>query len=113
MINGDSEARQSSLVNRNVVVDGRRTSIRLEAEMWNDLRDVCKREGKSLHELCTLVSSVKPQERSLTSAIRVFLLTYYRSAATEDGHSRAGHGAGYQIGRKVDGFINSMGKRTG
>ncbi len=108
-----SEPSKGSLINRNIVVDGRRTSIRLEAEMWNDLRDICKREGKTLHELCTLVDNFKPAERSLTSAIRVFLITYYRSAATEDGHFKAGHGAGYQIGRKTEGFVPLMGMKTG
>ncbi len=92
---------ESSLINRNIVVNGRRTSIRLESEMWNDLHDICKREGKSLHEMCTLVNASKKPRRSLTSAIRVFLLGYYRAAATEDGHTRAGHGEGYQIGRKI------------
>ncbi len=96
------ETRQSSLINRNIVVDRRRTSIRLETEMWNDLADICKREGKTMHELCTLVNAVKPAGRSLTSAIRVFLISYYRAAATEDGHSKAGHGAGYQIGHRTE-----------
>ncbi len=88
---------RSTLVNRNVVIDEHRTSVRLEPEMWNDLRDICRREGKSIHEMCTLVNERKHHSRSLTSAIRVFLIAYYRSAATEDGHSRAGHGQGYQF----------------
>ena len=88
---------RSTLINRNVVIDSHRTSVRLEAEMWNDLRDICRRESKSIHEICTLVNSRKDESRSLTSAIRVFLIAYYRSAATEDGHYRAGHGQSYQF----------------
>ncbi len=87
----------STLINRNVVIDTHRTSIRLEAEMWSDLRDICRRENKSIHEICTMVNARKDPSRSLTSAIRVFLIAYYRSAATEDGHYRAGHGQGYQF----------------
>ena len=103
----------SSLINRNIVVDGRRTSIRLEEEMWGDLQDICKREGKSMNELCTLVNNFRPTGRSLTSAIRVFLITYYRAAATEDGHIRAGHGAGYQIGRRAEEFPPLLAVKAG
>jgi predicted DNA-binding ribbon-helix-helix protein len=97
-----SEPAKSSLINRNIVVNGHRTSVRLEAEMWSDLQAICRRENKSLHEMCSLISANKKGRRSLTSAIRVFLLGYYRAAATEEGHSRAGHGGGYQIGHKIE-----------
>jgi predicted DNA-binding ribbon-helix-helix protein len=94
--------KKSTLINRNVVVNNHRTSVRLEAEMWTDLREICRREGKSIHEVCSLIGERKTKQRSLTSAIRVFLIAYYRAAATEDGHSRAGHGQGYQlIGRAI------------
>jgi predicted DNA-binding ribbon-helix-helix protein len=97
MTGKDDKEASSTLINRNVVIDTHRTSVRLEAEMWSDLRDICRREGKSVHEICTLVNTRKDLSRSLTSAIRVFLIAYYRSAATEDGHYRAGHGQGYQF----------------
>jgi len=32
------------------------------------------------------------QGNNLTAAMRVFILAYYRAAATEQGHSSAGHG---------------------
>lgn len=83
---------QSSLVSRNITVLGRRTSIRLEPEMWLALRDIAKRERCSIHDICTLVSVRKAQNTSLTAAIRVFLMLYYRAAASEEGHKRAGHG---------------------
>jgi hypothetical protein len=34
----------------------------------------------------------KNPRTSLTAAIRVFLMLYFRAASTEDGHGRAGHG---------------------
>jgi predicted DNA-binding ribbon-helix-helix protein len=82
---------QSTLISGNVTVAGRRTSVRLEPPMWAALREVCARERKSLH---ALVTDIDRQRRasSLTAAIRVFLLGYFRSAASEDGHRRAGHG---------------------
>ena len=83
---------QSTLVSRNVTVSGRRTSMRLETAMWDALHAICRREGRSLHEMCSLISEQR-QESSLTAAIRVFIMVYFRAAATDEGHARAGHGA--------------------
>lgn len=82
---------RSTLVNRNVTVEGHRTSIRLEPAMWEALNMVCKRENKNLNELVTTIARSRNQS-TLTAAIRVFLLTYFQAAATDEGHLRAGHG---------------------
>lgn len=82
----------SSLVSKNITVEGRRTSVRLEPEMWLALNEISIRERCSIHDLCSLVSQRKGQASSLTASIRVFLMLYYRSATTEEGHRRAGHG---------------------
>ncbi|MBU6507112.1 MAG: ribbon-helix-helix domain-containing protein [Alphaproteobacteria bacterium] len=82
---------RSTLVNRNVTVEGHRTSIRLEPAMWEALAMVGKRENKSLNELVTAIARSRNQS-TLTAAIRVFLLTYFQAAATDEGHLRAGHG---------------------
>ena len=83
---------RSSLVSRNVTVLGRRTSIRLEPEMWDALGDIAKREGCNIHDICSIVYARKSASTSLTAAVRVFLMLYYRAAATEQGHVSAGHG---------------------
>lgn len=88
----------STLVIRNVVVLGKRTSLRMEPEMWDALADVAGREGHDVHDICTRIVERKPPAASLTAAIRVFLVNYYRLAATDEGHARAGHGqAGIDI----------------
>lgn len=83
---------KSSLISRNITVGGRRTSVRLEQEMWNGLKDIALREKCTIHEICSLIDIRKSVNTSLTAAIRVFLMLYYRAAATEEGHRRAGHG---------------------
>lgn len=45
-----------------------------------------------MHEICTLIQARKNQHTSLTAAIRVFIMLYFRAATTDDGHKRAGHG---------------------
>lgn len=88
---GMGRGRSSTLVNRNVTIRGRRTSLRLEPAMWDALHEVAQREGASVHDICSRVEFSR-QESTLTAAIRVFILAYFREAATEQGHSLAGHG---------------------
>ncbi len=102
----DKAYTRSTLVSRNVVVSGRRTSIRLEPEMWDGLREICLRERANIHQICTTVSLQKLEDTSLTAAIRVFVMRYFRLAATEAGHSNAGHGYGLTLGLSMNGNAN-------
>lgn len=81
----------SALRNRNVTLRGRRTSLRLEMAMWEGLEEICQREQLTIHEVCALVENQRGS-LSLTAAVRVFILTYFRAASTEAGHRAAGHG---------------------
>jgi predicted DNA-binding ribbon-helix-helix protein len=81
----------SSLVNRNIVVGGRRTSMRFEPELWSAMSEICRREGIDAGEIVRRALAAR-QRGGRTSAVRVHLMEYFRSAATEDGHRKAGHG---------------------
>jgi|SRR5665213_2656225 len=78
---GFASRRPSTLVNRNVTVAGHRTSVRLEPAMWDALHHVCEREQKSLNGVVTEIARAQV-ESSLTAAIRVYLMSYFRAAAT-------------------------------
>jgi predicted DNA-binding ribbon-helix-helix protein len=84
----------STLISRNVTVAGRRTSVRLEPAMWQGFFDIAGRERLSIHQIATAIERRKPLETSLTAAMRVFVMAYFRAAATETGHRRAGHSRG-------------------
>jgi len=92
MVPNEDPTRHSGLVLRNIKVRGRRTSIRLEPEIWEALVEICRREFCTPNEVCSYVDSLK--HGSLTSSLRVFMLDYFRASATESGHKRAGHGKG-------------------
>ena len=82
---------RSTLVNRNIVAERGRTSMRLEPELWDALSEICRRERTSPSELCRRIERAGiPGGR--TSAIRVYILRYFRAATTEAGHEAAGHG---------------------
>ena len=70
----------SPLVTRNVNVGGRRTSVRLEPDLWEALREIAAREHRSLHEICTDIDRTRGGTR-LTSAMRIYIVNYFRSAA--------------------------------
>ena len=86
---------------KNVNVSGRRTSIRIEDELWRAAEELCVREGMTLHELCSLIDQYRGMS-GLTAALRVFLIVYYRLAASEHGHAEAGHGSIHDRGRSAD-----------
>lgn len=88
-----NELSKTTLVSRNITVMGRRTSVRLEPEMWRALKEISDREGCTIHDICTLIKMRKNAATSLTAAIRVFLMLYFRASSTEDGHSLVGHGS--------------------
>jgi predicted DNA-binding ribbon-helix-helix protein len=68
-----------------------RTSMRLEPEVWDALREICLRENVDLRDLIRSIEDGSgPGGR--TSAVRIYVLQYFRAAASDDGHRRAGHG---------------------
>ena len=79
-LRGPTEPPLSSLLIRNIVVAGHRTSVRLEPLMWEALREIARREEKSLPQLVTEIDSERTAS-SLTAAIRVYIVNYYRTAA--------------------------------
>ena len=70
----------SSLVIRNIVVAGHRTSVRLEPLMWEALREIARQRQTNINQLVTEIDRHRDSS-SLTAAIRVFIVDYYRSAA--------------------------------
>ncbi len=65
--------------------------------MWDALAEICRREEITVHDLCELIDE-RRRASSLTAAIRAFIVTYFRAAATEEGHASTGHGTLYRIG---------------
>lgn len=67
--------------------------MRLQPELWEGLRDVCQRERWTERQLIDAAEAAFP-DRPRTSAVRCYLLGYFRSAATEAGHIAAEHDKG-------------------
>jgi predicted DNA-binding ribbon-helix-helix protein len=87
---------------RSVSVHGRRTSVRCEPQIWNALAQICRRESCTPSDVCSYVDERKPMRGLLTSWLQMFILDYFRSSATEDGHGRAGHGQGMFLAQQLE-----------
>ena len=70
------------LLCKNVVVNGRRTSMRLEKEVWNALSESCKEQNISLNTLCSQIEETKDTS-GLSSAMRIHALNFYKTLAEE------------------------------
>jgi predicted DNA-binding ribbon-helix-helix protein len=72
----------SRLVNRNVISGTGRTSMRLEPELWEALRDIALRENS---DVGSLIRRIEAQSTvgGRTSAVRVFIVQYFRAALDE------------------------------
>lgn len=73
----------SGAIKRSVLIAGHRTSISLEPEFWDALKEVAASKGRSINGLITDID--RDRTTNLSSALRVYLLKHQRggSAAHE------------------------------
>lgn len=77
-----NKGRFKMLLCKNVIVNNRRTSMRLDNETWQALRDICRKENISLSDLCSLIDSNRGLA-GLSSSTRLFTLAYFRRSLAE------------------------------
>lgn len=65
-------------VKRSFSIKGHQTSISLEAQFWDALKDVAESEGSSISALVGRIDDVRNPDEGLSSAVRLFILDYYR-----------------------------------
>ncbi len=70
------------LISKNVTIDGHRTSLRLETEIWDALSEIHRREGWTVHHICSRVER-RRRGHNRTSAVRAYVVSYFLSAATK------------------------------
>jgi predicted DNA-binding ribbon-helix-helix protein len=63
----------------NFVIDGMRTSFALETEFWDALMEISRRQERSLDEIVQEATHDRG-ETSMSSAVRVFTVRYFREA---------------------------------
>ena len=61
---------------RPVFVNKRRTSVRIEAELWFYLRQIAAEKGRTVGAVMAAVEKAKRRSSSLSSALRVYVTRY-------------------------------------
>ena len=69
-----------SVTKRSVRIAERKTSISVEDNFWQSLKDIAEERNCSVDELITQIKEISDQ-RNLSSAIRVFVLKHFREKA--------------------------------
>lgn len=73
---------RSLIVKRSVIVARHKTSVSLEGEFWSSLREIAASGDMSVTELITAINSGR-HHGNLSSAIRLFVLAFYREQFAE------------------------------
>ena len=61
-----------------LTLNGHRTSVSLEAEFWQAFRVIAEARGTALNVLAAEIDRGRGIETGLATAIRLFVLAYYR-----------------------------------
>ena len=83
---------KSPVVKRSIVVAGHKTSVSLEEAFWNGMKEISGLRNMTLSELVGEIDSNR-QQGNLSSAIRLFVLDYYRTRTTPQPSSLGTDGA--------------------
>ncbi|WP_082109110.1 ribbon-helix-helix domain-containing protein [Azospirillum thiophilum] len=67
-----------SVASRTIPLTDRRAKLRLEMAIWSGLDEISKKEERPVRDLCQEVDSSRPSTIPLTSAIRSYVLDYFR-----------------------------------
>jgi predicted DNA-binding ribbon-helix-helix protein len=89
---------KSPVVKRSIVVAGHKTSVSLEEAFWNSMKEISATRSMTLSDLVSEIDKSRKQG-NLSSAIRLYVLDYFRTKAgassdtRPDGRSYATAGA--------------------
>jgi predicted DNA-binding ribbon-helix-helix protein len=73
---------KSSVVKRSIVVAGHKTSVSLEDAFWKGLKEIAGGRNVTLSDLVAAIDSAR-QQGNLSSAIRLFVLDFYRKQLSD------------------------------
>ena len=73
---------KSLVVKRSIVLAGHKTSVSLEDEFWNALKKIASDRHVTLSEVVGDIAAQR-QHGNFSSALRLFVLEYYRGKAAE------------------------------
>ena len=80
----------SIIVKRSVLVRGHKTSVSLEEPFWNGLKEIAASRGQPVTAVLQRVDLDRHDNSNLSSAVRLFVLEYYRDQAHSAAKAESG-----------------------
>ena len=77
----------SLTIPRSILIAGRKTSVRLENAFWVGLQEIADKRLMTLPGLIGTIDAQR-QHRNRSSALRLFVLEYYRSQVADAARNR-------------------------
>jgi predicted DNA-binding ribbon-helix-helix protein len=74
---------KSPVVKRSIVIAGHKTSVSLEDAFWKGLKEIASGREATLSELVASIDADR-QHGNLSSALRLFVLDFYRNQLSEE-----------------------------
>lgn len=74
---------KSPVVKRSIVIAGHKTSVSLEDAFWKGLKEIASGRDATLSELVASIDADR-QHGNLSSALRLFVLDFYRNQLSEE-----------------------------
>jgi predicted DNA-binding ribbon-helix-helix protein len=80
------DAQDAAVRKRSLTIAGHPTSVSLEAPFWAALREIAAAQGRTVAEVVTEIDAARPAgpqgpRVNLSSAVRVYVLGWYRTRA--------------------------------
>ena len=72
---------KSTVIKHSIVIDGHKTSVSLEDAFWSELKGIAHAQKATLGTLVAKIDQTR-QHSNLSSAIRLYVLEYFRSQGT-------------------------------
>jgi predicted DNA-binding ribbon-helix-helix protein len=67
---------KSLVIKRSIIIGGHKTSVSLEDDFWNALKEIAQERGESVRHLIASIDANR-QSANLSSALRIFVLRHY------------------------------------
>jgi predicted DNA-binding ribbon-helix-helix protein len=77
---------KSPVVKRSIVIAGHKTSVSLEDAFWTGLKEIAAKRDLTLSDMVATIDQDR-RHGNLSSAIRLFVLDYYRGGAQPAAHA--------------------------
>lgn len=79
---------KSPVVKRSIVIAGHKTSVSLEDQFWDALKEIAAEKRSTLSEVVASIDSGRHQG-NLSSAIRLFVLAHFRKPTNHNDGSES------------------------